>query len=88
MVNSMLRYSPLPDAERSSEKLPEEEGGEKLPDEIPAGKLVMPLLRFLFCSCFIGFCDPNFSLDSKIEGILWGELKRHRVRRRPCGAGK
>ena len=47
MVNSMLRDSPLLDAERRSRKLPEEEGGEKLPEEIPTGKLVMPLLRFL-----------------------------------------
>ena len=55
----MLRNSPLPDAERSDErlsegdggdKLPEEEGGEKLPDggdeklpeETPTGKLIMP----------------------------------------------
>ena len=47
MVNSMLRDSLLPDAERCSEKLPEEEGGENLPEEILTGKLVMPLLRFL-----------------------------------------
>ena len=46
-MNFVLRDSPLPDAERSSGKLPEEEGGEKLPEEIPTGKLVMPLLRFL-----------------------------------------
>ena len=42
MANSMMRNSPLPDAERSDEKLPEEEegskkiskegGGEKLPE--------------------------------------------------------
>jgi len=57
MANSMLRNSPLPDAERSDEKLPddgggeklpEEEGGEKLSEEIPTGKLVMPLPQFLF----------------------------------------
>ena len=52
MANSMMRNSPLPDAERSDEKLPEEEegskklpkegGGEKLPEEIPTGKLIMP----------------------------------------------
>jgi hypothetical protein len=58
MVNSMLRDSPLPDTERSDERLPEdggidkllEEDGEKLPkggdkklsDETPVGKLVSP----------------------------------------------
>ena len=59
MVNSMLRDSPLPDTETSeeklsedgqSDKLPEEEdgqklpgeGNEKLPEEAPAGKLVPP----------------------------------------------
>ena len=58
MMDSMLRDSPLPDAERSeeglprgsgSEKLPKEKDGEKLPEggdkklpeETPAGKLVM-----------------------------------------------
>ena len=43
MVSSMLRDSPLPDAERSNEKLPkeagekllEQEGGKKRPEEIP-----------------------------------------------------
>ena len=47
MMNFVLRDSPLPDAERSNEKLPKEEGGKKLPEEIPTGKLVMPLLQFL-----------------------------------------
>ena len=59
MADAMLRNSPLPDTERSderlpegsgSDKLPEEEGGEKLsegsdeklPEETPAGKLIMP----------------------------------------------
>ena len=50
MVDSMLRDSPLPDTERSDEKLPEgggsdklpKEDGEKLPEETPAGKLVPP----------------------------------------------
>ena len=59
MVDSMHRDSPLPDTERSdeglpedggSDKLPEEEDGqklpregdEKLPEEAPAGKLVPP----------------------------------------------
>ena len=35
LVNSMLRDSPLPDTERSNEKLPEEDGSEKLPEETP-----------------------------------------------------
>ena len=33
MVDSMLRDSPLPDAERSDEKLPEDDGSSKLPEE-------------------------------------------------------
>ena len=58
MAYAMLRDSPLPDAERSNEghpqgsgsdKLPEEEGGEKLPEggdeklpkDTPTGKLIM-----------------------------------------------
>ena len=53
MANSMMRNSPLPDPERSEEKLPEddgskklleEKGGEKLPGEGPTGKLIIPLL--------------------------------------------
>ena len=46
----MMWNSPLPEAERSdeklleegSEKLPNEGGGEKLPEEIPTSKLIMP----------------------------------------------
>ena len=48
MANSMMQNSPLPNAERSGEKLLEEGGGEKLPEEIPTGKLVMLPLLFLF----------------------------------------
>ena len=61
MANSMLLNSPLPDAERSDERLPEgdeseklskEGGGEKLPKETPTGKLIMPctkgVLPFVF----------------------------------------
>ena len=33
MVDSMLRNSPLPDAERSDERLPEGSGSDKLPEE-------------------------------------------------------
>jgi len=69
MANSMLRNSPLPDAERSDEKLPEEEddklpeeeGGEKHPEEIPTGKIVMPLLQFYFSLVLLVFAIPNFS---------------------------
>ena len=48
LVNSMMLNSPLPDPERSDERLPEEEGsvklpkeggGEKLPEEISTCKL-------------------------------------------------
>ena len=53
LANSMMRNSPLPDPERSEEKLPEDDGskklleeggGEKLPGEGPTGKLIIPLL--------------------------------------------
>jgi hypothetical protein len=52
MVNSMMLNSPLPNLERSDEKLTEEEGSvklpklggsEKLPAKTPIGKLIMPL---------------------------------------------
>ena len=39
MVNSMLRDSPLPDTERSEEKLPEDGGSDKLPEEEDGEKL-------------------------------------------------
>jgi len=39
MVNSMLRDSPLPDTERSEEKLPEDGGSDKLPEEEDGQKL-------------------------------------------------
>ena len=62
MVDSMLRDYPLPDAKRSDEKLlegdgrgklPEEEGGEKLPEggnvklseDTPTGKLIKPCTK-------------------------------------------
>ena len=38
MVNSMLRDSPLPDTERSDEKLPEDDGSGKLPEEEDDGE--------------------------------------------------
>ena len=44
MVSSMLQDSSTQDAEKGCEKLPEEEGGERRLEEIPTGKLVMPLL--------------------------------------------
>ena len=87
MVNSMMRNSPLPDAERSDEKLPEEEegskklpkegGGEKLPEEIPTGKLIMPLsegvLSFIFP--FVWFCNLIFPLDSRNPGNTVGRIE-------------
>ena len=39
MVNSMLRDSPLPDTERSDEKLSEDGGSDKLPKEDDGEKL-------------------------------------------------
>ena len=39
MANSMMRNSPLPDAERSDEKLPEDGGSHKLPEEDDGEKL-------------------------------------------------
>ena len=39
MVNSMLRDSPLPDTERSDEKLPDDGGSDKLPEEEDGEKL-------------------------------------------------
>ena len=39
MVDSMLRDSPLPDTERSDEKLPEGGGSDKLPEEEDGEKL-------------------------------------------------
>ena len=38
MVNSMLRDSSLPDTERSNEKLPEDSGSGKLPEEKDDGE--------------------------------------------------
>ena len=57
MANSMMLNSPLPNLERIDEKLPEEEenmklseerGSEKLPEEIPLGKLIMPCTEGVF----------------------------------------
>ena len=86
MANSMLRNSPLPDAERSDEKLPKEEGSEKLPkegggeklsEEIPTGKLIMPLsegvLSFIFS--FVWFCNLIFPLDSQNPGNIVGRIE-------------
>ena len=39
MVDSMLRDSPLPDTERSDEKLPEDSGSDKLPEGEDGEKL-------------------------------------------------
>jgi len=52
MANAMLRDSPLPDTQRNDERLPkgsgsdkllEEEGGEKLPEEAMRSCLKTPL---------------------------------------------
>ena len=57
MANSVMLNWPLPNPERSDEKLPEEEenmkrseerGSEKLPEEIPIGKLIMPCTEGVF----------------------------------------
>ena len=66
IANSMMLNSPLPDAERSDERLPEEDGSnklpkkggdEKLPEETPTGNLIMPctdrVLSLCFSSCWI-----------------------------------
>jgi hypothetical protein len=50
----------LPDADKSSEKLPEEEGGEKLPERTPTGKLVMPLLQYPFAFVLLVFVTQVF----------------------------
>src|SRR6185437_10145326 len=76
MANSMMLNSPLPDAERSDERLPEEDGSNKipkeggdenLPEETPTGKLIMPcterVLPFIFR--LVGFCNSTFPLDSQ-----------------------
>ena len=39
MVNSILRNYPLPDTERSDEKLPKDSGSDKLPEELDGEKL-------------------------------------------------
>ena len=39
LLRSMLRDSPLPDTERSEEKLPEDGGSDKLPEEEDGQKL-------------------------------------------------
>ena len=39
MADAMLRNSPLPDAERSDERLPEDDGSDKLPEEEGGEKL-------------------------------------------------
>ena len=45
MVNSMMRNSSLPDAERSDERLLEEDGSEKLLQEGGGEKLIMPYTK-------------------------------------------
>ena len=45
MVNSMMRNSSLPDAERSDERLLEEDGSEKLLQDGGGEKLIMPYTK-------------------------------------------
>ena len=40
MVDSMLRDSPLPDSERGNEKVPEDGGSDKLPEEEEGEKIL------------------------------------------------
>ena len=58
MVNSMLWDSPTPNAEKGSEKRPE---------ETPAGKLVVPFPDFFVLSLLV-FVTPCFSLDPQNQG--------------------
>jgi len=58
MVNSMLWDSPTPNAEKGSEKCPE---------ETPACKLVVPFPYFFVLSLLV-FVTPCFSLDPQNQG--------------------
>ena len=68
MANAMLLVSPLPDIEKSDERVPEESGsdklpehddgeklpeggGEKQPEETPAGTFVSSSIRRLYFLC-------------------------------------
>ena len=69
LANSMLLSSPLPDAERSDERLPEGDGsdnlpkggGEKLPEEVPTGKLILLLCERVLPFPLVWFCKPFFT---------------------------
>ena len=86
IANSMMLNSPLPDAERSDERLPEEDGSNKLPkeggdekllEETPIGKFIMPcterVLPFIFP--LVGFCNLTFPLDSQNPGNTVGRVE-------------
>ena len=84
MANSMLLDSPLPDAERSDERLPEEDrsdklqkegGGEKLPEEVPTGKPSKPPLWEYFPFLLSGFVTQAFPLDSQIPENAAGKVE-------------
>ena len=68
MTNAMLLNSPLPDAERSDERLPEGDGrdnfpkggGEKLPEEVPTGKLIVPFREEIPPFVWFGFVIQVF----------------------------
>jgi len=96
MANSMMRNSPLPDAERSEEKLPEEEGeklleeggGEKLPEEIVTGKLNMSFPRKYFPLFFLlfGFVIQFFLQIPKIRECCGKSRRSAAYICGPCGA--
>ena len=50
IANSMMLNSPLPDAERSDERLPEGGGSDKLPKE--GGDFIMPCTDRVLSLCF------------------------------------
>ena len=79
-----MRNFSLPEAEQSDEMLPEEGseklpnkwGGEKLPEEIPTGKLIMPFVEeILPFFPLVWFCNPIFLLDSQNPGNTVGRVE-------------
>ena len=70
LANSMMWNSPLPDPERSEEKLPEDDGSEelpkeggdeKLPEEVPTGKLILLLCERVLPFPLVWFCKLFFT---------------------------
>ena len=66
MANAMLRDSPLPDTERSDEKLPEDDGGGKLPEgnmmgrSFPRGTMISCLKRPLQVNLHLFLLKKSF----------------------------